>query len=93
MHHSFGVGVFVLSKLFSAGMYSNLLFIICCAVFYYRVGELEYNSGWFFALISVGVWLLGSYVLRFGLITNLLAQAGLFVALTLYNMLVRKRPG
>jgi len=30
-------------------------------------------------------------VLHFGLITNLLAQAGLFVVLTLYNMFVRSR--
>jgi len=74
-------------------MYWGLLFILCCAVFYYRVGELEYNCGWLFALASVAVWLLGSYVLHFGLITNLLAQAGLFIVLTLYNMFVRKRPG
>jgi len=73
-------------------MYWGLLFVVCCAVFYYRVGEMEYGHGWLFALVSVAVWLLGACVLRFGLIANLLAQAALFVILTLYNMFVRNRP-
>jgi hypothetical protein len=67
-----------------------LLLIICCTVFYYRVGEQEYGYGGWLALASVGLWALGILVFRVGWLGNLLLQAGLFVALTLWNM--RQKP-
>ncbi len=70
--------------------YTTLLLIICCAVFYYRVGESEYGSGELLALISVLLWLLGMFAFQFGWIANLLLQVGLFVGLTVWNM--RQRP-
>jgi len=66
--------------------YTTLLLIICCAVFYYRVGEQEYGSGGLLALVSVALWGIGILVLRLGGVGNLLLQAGLFLALTLWNM-------
>jgi uncharacterized membrane protein YfcA len=67
--------------------YTTLLLIICCAVFYYRVGEQEYRSGWLLALISVALGGLGILAFRFGWLGNLLLQVGLFFALTCWNML------
>ena len=71
--------------------YTSLLLIICCAVFYYRVGEQEYSSGGLLALISVALWGIGILVFRLGWLGNLLLQVGLFFALSLWNM-IRKPP-
>ncbi len=71
--------------------YATLLLVICCAVFYYRLGEYEYGSGWLLALVSVMLWVPGVFVLNFGWLGNLLLQVGLFLALTFWNM-SRKRP-
>jgi hypothetical protein len=71
--------------------YGTILLILCCASFYYRVGEAEYGSGLLLALVSAVLWLLGSFALGFGLIANLLVQVGLFFALSIWNMVrVRK---
>ena len=71
--------------------YTAILLIVCCAVFYYRLGEQEYDSGWLLALVSVALWLVGSWVLRLGWLGNLLIQVGLFFALTFWNMWRRER--
>ena len=71
--------------------YTTILLIICCAVFYYRVGEQEYGSGGLLALISVALWVIGVLLLKFGYLGNLLLQGGLFFALTSWNMM-RKPP-
>ena len=67
--------------------YTALLLIVCCAVFYYRLGEQEYNSGGLLALISVALWALGILAFKFGWLGNLLLQVGLFLALTCWNMM------
>jgi hypothetical protein len=67
--------------------YLSLLLIICCAVFYHRVGEQEYGSGGLLAAGSVALWVVGIFVFRFGSTGNLLLQAALFLALTLWNMM------
>jgi hypothetical protein len=71
--------------------YLTLLIIICCAVFYYRVGEAEYGSGELLALISVVLWVIGVFLFKFGWLGNLLLQVALFFALSLWNM-KRNRP-
>ena len=40
--------------------YTTILLIICCAVFYYRLGEFEYSSGGSLALASVALWVIGN---------------------------------
>jgi len=67
--------------------YTSLLLIICCAVFYYRLGEAEYGSGWLLALVSVALWAVGIFLFKFGWVGNLLLQVGLFFALTVWNMM------
>jgi hypothetical protein len=72
--------------------YLTLLLVICCGVFYYRVGESEYGSGELLALISVALWLIGIFLFKFGWLGNLLLQVALFFALSAWNMR-RKPPG
>ena len=71
--------------------YTTILLIVCCAVIYYRIGESEYGRGALLALASVALWVLGSYVLRFGWLGNLLVQVGLYFALTFWNIQRAKR--
>lgn len=66
--------------------YTTILLIICCAVFYYRVGDAEYSSGSLLALASVALWGIGIFAFRFGWLGNLLLQVGLFLALSIWNM-------
>ena len=70
--------------------YLTLLIVLCCAVFYYRVGESEYGSGELLALISVVLWVVGIFLFKFGWLGNLLLQVGLFFALSAWNM--RRKP-
>ena len=71
--------------------YTTILLVVCCAVFYYRVGEFEYGSGALLALASVALWVIGIFALRLGILGNLLLQIGLFLALTAWNMQRRGR--
>jgi uncharacterized membrane protein YfcA len=66
--------------------YTSLAIIIGCAVLYYRIGEQEYDSGVILALVSVTLWLVGSFAFGFGWLSNLSVQAGLFFGLTFWNM-------
>lgn len=70
--------------------YTTILLIVCCAVFYYRVGEQEYGSGGLLALTSVTLWAIGVLALGLGWLGNLLLQVGLFFALTVWN--IRRPP-
>ena len=71
--------------------YLPVLMIACCAVFYYRLGESEYGSGWLLAVISV-VMSVASWLLGYGIAGLLLAQGGMFLGLCFYNMRNAKRP-
>ena len=71
--------------------YTPFLLIICCAIFYYRVGESEYDGGGLLALVSVALWVVGSYAFGLGIIGSLMLQVGLFFALTFWNMWRAKR--
>ena len=66
--------------------YIGILLIVCCVTFYYRVGEQEYGSGILLALISITLWLIGSFVLGFGRLGSLLVQVGLFFGLAFWKM-------
>lgn len=72
--------------------YTTILFIICCAVFYYRLGESEYSAGFLLGTVSVILWLLGAGLFHFGNGACLALQVGLYVALTCYNMMSDKPP-
>ena len=77
-----------MAKGFTLNMpYTSLLLIICCAVFYYRLGESEYSGGGLLALISVALWMIGIFLFKFGWLGNLSLQVGLFFGLTLWNMM------
>ncbi|HAV64037.1 MAG TPA: hypothetical protein DCY13_16930 [Verrucomicrobiales bacterium] len=63
-----------------------LIAAIGTVVFFWRIGEAEYDGSPIPAIISFVLWLLGLLVLKFGLLTNLVLQAALFLCLTLYNI-------
>ena len=71
--------------------YTTILLIICCAVFYYRLGEFEYGSGSLLAFASVALRAIGIFAFRFGWLGNLVVQVGLFFALTAWNIMRRER--
>jgi hypothetical protein len=64
----------------------GLMLIVSFAVFYYMVGEKEYDKGWLLAAVSVVLYAVGGFVFRFGFIGSVLLQVGLFAGLTFYNM-------
>ena len=68
----------------------GLVAMLACAVFYYRLGEQEYSSGIWPAAVSIALWLGAGYFLGFGMLGSILVQVGLFVVLTLWNV-VRER--
>jgi len=67
-----------------------LIIAICTVTFFWRVGESEYDSNPVPALISLALWGIGIFGLHAGILTNLLLQGLLFVALTIYN--IRRGP-
>ena len=72
--------------------YFSVLIVLCCAIFYYRVGEAEYSGGWLLALISVVLSVVGLLILHWSWLGVLLLQAGLFFALSIWNMRSKKGP-
>ena len=72
--------------------YFSLLIVLCCAIFYYRVGEAEYSGGWLLALISVALSVVGLLILHWSWLGVLLLQAAQFFALSIWNMRTKKRP-
>jgi hypothetical protein len=72
--------------------YFSLLIVLCCDIFYHRVGEAEYSGGWLLALISVALSVVGLLILHWGWLGVLLLQAVLFFALSIWNMRSKKRP-
>ena len=65
----------------------GLVMMLACAVFYYRLGESEFSSGIVLAAASLGLWLAGAFLLRFGWPGCLLTQAVLFAALSIWKVL------
>ncbi len=68
----------------------GLLIMLGCAAFYYKVGEAEYSSGFLPAAVSILLWLGSAYFLHWEIPGCVLGQAGLFAALTAWNMLRSK---
>jgi len=50
-----------------------------------------FGSGGLLALLSVALWAIGIFALRFGWLGTLLVQVGLFFALTVWNIMRRGR--
>jgi len=66
--------------------------MVACGVLYYSVGQHEYGSGFVTAGLSVGLWILSAYLLRWSLGASLVVQVGLFFALTMWNLRRQRRP-
>jgi hypothetical protein len=66
--------------------YSAILAIGLCAIFYYRLGEAEYERGVLLAAASVALGALTMLVLGWGLLATFFAQAGIYAVLTLWKL-------
>lgn len=62
----------------------SLFLCIACVVFFYKLGDTEYTSGFIMAVISFALWVAGAFV--FGFFGAALGQIGLFAALTIINI-------
>ena len=69
--------------------YFDIWMILCFGSFYCTVGKLENRSPLVLGLVSAGLWMISAYVLGFGILLCVLAQAGIFATLTIINMITR----
>ena len=70
--------------------YGSIFMIVALAIFFYWIGEADYKQGFLVGGISVAAALLTLFVLQWGSLGNLGAQAGLLAALFAINFF-RKR--
>ena len=63
----------------------EILLLIGCVGFFYKMGEMERSSGILWAGISLGLWFGSAWGLGWWLPGRLLTQVVLFVALTAWN--------
>ena len=67
-----------------------LLLAVCVCVtvgFFYKAAEVENESTLLWAGASLGLWAISIFALGWGLLGGFLLQVGLFIALTVRNML------
>jgi len=69
--------------------YTAIVVLSVCAITFYRAGVYEKSSGMLWAALSIATSFLALGVFRWGLLGVLLAQLGLFVAITVYRMMKR----
>ena len=68
----------------------SVMLMALCAGFFYRVGEHERSGGWKWALVSFGIWAIIFFVLRRGILWQVLGQFALLAFLTILNMLGKR---
>jgi hypothetical protein len=67
--------------------YFAILFIVACAVFFYRAAEFENESSWLWTGLSVVISAATLFVFHWGWLGCLLGQAGLFAGITFLRVL------
>jgi hypothetical protein len=71
--------------------YFDLLILIACAVFYYRLGEQEFDLGGYLAGGSILLWAGGAMGLGWGIAGCLALQVAFFVAITGIKLWISER--
>ena len=69
----------------------SILIVGCCALIFYRIGEMDYGRGALLATISLVASVLSGYVLPLPFVSIIASQVLLYLALLVYN-LSRKTP-
>ena len=64
----------------------QFVFLLVCATLYYKIADLEDESGILWLGMSIGTFLLTWRLLGWGYLGNLLGQSLLFAALTLHRV-------
>ncbi len=65
----------------------DLLLMTSCAAFYYKAGDMVRSSGFFWAGLSVMLWLVSAYLLRLWFAGAFGSQLVLFAGFTAWNCL------
>ena len=68
----------------------SLLAMLACTSFYYHMGETEKGSGFLWGAISLLLWFAPAFFLHWGMLGCLVVQLGLFIALTIWNVITKK---
>ena len=68
----------------------HLILIICCALLFFRLAEMQNTPGTLWAVSSVAVWIGAAMTIPLPYLGPLLAEVALFVAMVVRN-LVRDR--
>ena len=75
-----------MSNPFGAFYSFQLVFLLICAIVYYKLADVENESGILWAGLSIGVFLLTWLVLHWAFPGNLMGQLALFAAITLHRV-------
>jgi hypothetical protein len=59
---------------------------IVFAVFFYRVGEIEYEKGTLICLVSIAISVVVSFLLHWGALGGVTSQLLLFLAMWVFNV-------
>jgi len=70
----------------------GIAIVVLCGGLYYQVGEAEYQRGFLIAAVSVLLSATMLFVLHWEKLVVLAAQGGLFIVLTVFNILHRRAP-
>jgi hypothetical protein len=70
----------------------QIFFVVGCAVLFYRVADMEDESTIIWPGLSIGIYLVTLCVLGWGLLGNLLGQAGLMAVMVAVRMVRDRRP-
>jgi len=68
----------------------QFVMLLACAGFYYKAAEVEGSSGFLWAALSAGVFVLTWIILSWGWLGCLLGQVGLFAGITVFRVLRRQ---
>ena len=65
----------------------GIALVALSVAFFYKAAELDNASRFLWTGCSIGLWLLCFYLLGRGLLAGVLLQVGLFIAITIINMI------
>jgi len=67
--------------------YLTIAIILASAIFFFRAAEIEDESGFLWATLSILISAVTWFVFGWGWLGGLLGQAGLFAGITIFRML------
>lgn len=67
--------------------------MVAGAITFFKIGDAEFDGkGWLFAGLSILVSIAAHFLLHWGMLGVAISQIGLFVLVTIYNMVSGRKP-